>query len=176
MYITQGGSTAQWNKSQILILGKDTFKHRRPRVSKEAFPFFEWLQRQAPFPQIYSQDHQATECTTCWRGWPSSITPLVPVDGSDSTSFFKILQMHPTHPTLPCLSANHCPFSSRVPAAEWRESWGADVPMTPQTGLKGWEQGQLSSVQRTPREQWLFSRAYLLDSSDVLAWTFFLQL
>ena len=24
MYITQGGSTAQWNKSQILILGKDT--------------------------------------------------------------------------------------------------------------------------------------------------------
>ena len=24
MYITHGGSTAQWNKSQILILGKDT--------------------------------------------------------------------------------------------------------------------------------------------------------
>ena len=105
-----------------------------------------------PSHRCYSQDHQATECTTCWRGWPSSITPMAPVDGSDSTSFFKILQTHPTHPTLPCLSASHCPFSSRVPAAEWRESCGADVPMTPRTGLKGWEQGQLSSAQRTPRK------------------------
>ena len=91
---------------------------------------------------------QATECTTCWRGWPSSITPVAPVHGSDSTSFFKILQTHPTHPTLPCLSANHCPFSSRVPATEWKESWGADVPMTPRTGPKGWEQGQLCPLSR----------------------------
>ena len=38
---------------------------------------------------------------------------------------------------------------------------------------EGLRTGTLSSVQRTPREEWLSSRAYLLDSSDVPAWTFF---
>lgn len=88
--------------------------------------------------RVGSPGSRGSTGATCWQGRTSSIMPVAPQWMECLHLILHNSVEAPYARTLPCLSAHCSLFSTRVPTAKWRESWGIDgSPLTPPGRLEG---------------------------------------